>query len=150
MATSFRLCTAADADPAASHIEAWLAADEPGALLGSAREGLHRFLGDSRLGHLWIIEQRGEPAGYAVLTVRDHGLHGEPRAYVTALYLAAEYRGQGIGRRVERFLAEVGSWLRLPVHSFNTAGEQKHASALFRAPSPAAAMQVTPHHRAVA
>lgn len=150
MATTFRLCAAADADATAGRIEGWLAADQAGTLPGSLREGLHRFLADSRQGHLWIIEQRGVPAGYAVLTVRDHGLNGEPRAYVTALYLAAEYRGQGIGRRAERFLAEVGSWLRLQVHSFNTADEQKHAAALFRTPSSASAPIVTPHHRAVA
>lgn len=150
MATSFRLCAAADADAAASRIEGWLAADPAGAPLGGLREGLHRFLADSRLGHLWIIEERGVPAGYAVLTVRDHGLNGEPRAYVTALYLAAEYRGQGIGRRAERFLAEVGTWLRLQVHSFNTADERKHAAALFRTPSSSSAPNVTPHHRAVA
>lgn len=150
MATTFRLCAAADADAVASRIEGWLAADQPGAPHGSPREGLRRFLSDSRLGHLWIIEQCGAPAGYAVLTVRDHGLSGEPRAYVTALYLAAEYRGQGIGRRAERFLTEVGSWLRLPVHSFNTADEQKHASALFRAALSAATPLLTPDHRAVA
>lgn len=150
MATSFRLCAATDVDAAARRIEGWLAADPTAAPLGSPREGLRRLLADSRLGHLWIIEQRGVPAGYTVLTIRDHGVHGEPRAYVTALYLAAEYRGQGIGRRAERFLAEVGSWLRLQVHSFNTADEQKHAVALFRTPSPASAPNVTPHHRAVA
>lgn len=150
MATTFRLCAAADADATARQIEGWLAADQPGAPLGSPREGLRRFLADSRLGHLWIIEQCGVPAGYTVLTVRDHGLNGEPSAYVTALYLTAEHRGRGIGRRAERFLAEVGSWLRLRVHSFNTADEQKHAAALFRTPSPASAPNVTPHHRAVA
>ncbi|MDX2121026.1 MAG: GNAT family N-acetyltransferase [Gemmatimonadota bacterium] len=150
MATTFRLCAAADADAAAGSIGAWLSADQPGIATGGLQEGLRRFLADSRQGHLWIIEQRGLPAGYTILTVRDHGLHGEPRAYVTALYLAAEYRGQGIGRRTERFLAEVGSWLRIPVHSFNTADEQKHASALIRTPTPASAPNVSPDHRAVA
>ena len=150
MATTFRLCAAADADVAARRIEGWLAADQAGAPRGGLREGLHRFLADSRLGHLWIIEERGVPAGYTVLTVRDHGLNGEPRAYVTALYLAAEYRGQGIGRRAERFLAEVGTWLRLQVHSFNTADERKHATTLFRTPSSASDPNITPHHRAVA
>jgi GNAT superfamily N-acetyltransferase len=132
MATTYRLCAPADLDRLAELLLGWLRADGRLADPGVVRRGLARLIGDTHLGHGWIIERDGIPAGYTVLSFSAHARSAAPRAYVTALYLRPECRGQGIGARTERFLREVGSWLRVPVHCFDTAHEAKHATVVLR------------------
>jgi GNAT superfamily N-acetyltransferase len=110
----------------------WLRGDGRLADTGLVRRALARLLGDTRLGHAWMIERDGSPAGYAVLSFSTQGRSVTPRAYVTALYLRPELRGRGLGARTERFLREVGAWLQVPVHCFDTTQEAKHAAALQR------------------
>lgn len=132
MATTYRLCGPTDLDRFTGLVVECLRADGRSPDPATVRRVLRRFLGDTRLGHGWIIERGGTPAGYTMLGFSDPGRSIEPRAYVTALYVTPEQRGQGIGARTERFLGEVGAWLRMSVHCFDTAKEAKHATLLLR------------------
>ena len=132
MALSFRQCTLDDVERLAALVERWIWADRRSANQSAVRAGLTRFLGDSRQGHAWIIEHQGDPVGYTMLGISAREHHGAPRGYVTALFVDAAHRRQGIGPRAERFLAEVSRWLKLPLHQFGTGEEGKHAALLFR------------------
>jgi GNAT superfamily N-acetyltransferase len=132
MATSYRLCGPADLDEFTELVVGWLRGEGRLPSPAAVRRSLERLLGDTRVGHGWIIERGGAPAGYAILTFSDQDRAVAPRGYVTALYVVPERRGQGIGSRTERFLREVGLWLGVPVHCFDTVQESKHAALLLR------------------
>ncbi|HXI21815.1 MAG TPA: GNAT family N-acetyltransferase, partial [Gemmatimonadales bacterium] len=121
MATTYRLLGPGDLDRLVQLLIEWHQREGRSFDGANARRHLARLLGDSRAGHAWIIEQNAVPAGYAVLTFSRAATGLQPRAYLTGLYLIPELRGWGIGRRTERFVREVGAWLRVPVHSFETA-----------------------------
>ncbi len=131
MATMYRLLSLQDLEPATARIVAWCGAERRPVSPGAVQGSLRRLLNDSRAGHCWMVEIRDRPVGYLVLTF-SRGAGGEPRAYVSALYLEPAARGQGHGARAARFLDEVGSWLRTPVHGFGVEAENKHSSLFAR------------------
>src|SRR5262245_42423688 len=91
----------------------------------SARRALLGVTGDDTFGRVFLILLANEVAGYAVLTFGySLEFHGRD-AFVDELYLRAEYRGLGIGKRALEFLtgvcAENGvSALHLEVERSNT------------------------------
>jgi GNAT superfamily N-acetyltransferase len=133
MATTFRLCTAADTSLLAWLVLDWHAA-EGVRLDGSfVRGALRPLLRDTLLGHAWIIEQDGLAAGYVILSLSGSGHAFEPRAEITALYLAPEFRGRGLGHRARQFLRDVGAALRLPVAPTGIEDEARHSLLFSRA-----------------
>jgi GNAT superfamily N-acetyltransferase len=54
------------------------------------------LLGNPRLGHVWMMEADGEPAGYVVLTVSFSMEYGGLRGFVDDLFVRARYRGRGL------------------------------------------------------
>lgn len=131
MATMYRLLTSQELAAATDRIVAWHGAERRWVSPGAVQGSLRRLLEDSRLGHCWQVEIGDRPVGYLLLTF-SRGTGGEPRGYVSALYLEPAARGQGHGARAARFLDEVGSWLRIPVHRFGTDTEDKHSSLFTR------------------
>ncbi len=94
----------------------------------SARHALQGIIGDEAFGRVFLNCSADEVAGYAVLTF-GYSLeyHGKD-AFVDELFLRDEYRGQGIGKHVLRFLTEVCaengvSALHLEVERKNTAAQ---------------------------
>jgi GNAT superfamily N-acetyltransferase len=150
MAITFRQCAAADADLVSGLILDWHHLEGQAIDPALASRALRRLLEDSRLGHLWVIELGGMAIGYAALTFSDPAAGAPPRADIAALYLEPVHRGRGLGRRAQRFLQEVGAWLRVPGHSFDTDREQKHAALLHRPPTPHIAPEQGLERRAVA
>jgi GNAT superfamily N-acetyltransferase len=150
MATTYRLCGPADLDRTTELLVAWLREDGRPVDSARVRRAVSGLLGDTRTGHAWIIERGGRPAGYTALTFSAQARSAAPRAYVTALYLSPEHRGQGIGTRTERFLSEIGAWLQIPVHCFDTSREAKHASALLRVDLPKPSQPTLDLNQAVA
>jgi ribosomal protein S18 acetylase RimI-like enzyme len=72
-----------------------------------ARRALLGVIGDDTLGRVFLILLANEVAGYAVLTFGySLEFHGRD-AFVDEIYLRAEYRGRGIGKRALQFLTEV-------------------------------------------
>ena len=65
---------------------------------------LKRFLADPALGRLAVIRAAGEPAGYALLSFGLSLEYGGRDAFVDEIYLRAEYRGRGWGRRLLEFV----------------------------------------------
>jgi GNAT superfamily N-acetyltransferase len=151
MATTFRLCEAADTDQLLGLLADWYALDGLTLDLTASRRQLQRILADSRTGHVWIVEQGGLAVGYTMLTFSEVGRSAEPRAYAAALYVESRCRGRGIGGRVRNFLRDVGSFLRVPVLFFDTDRESKHAALLARPAFPASRSQSQrPSEQAVA
>ena len=71
-----------------------------------ARAALRQILSDVSLGRVWLIESGPEAAGYLVLTL-GFSLEFKGRdAFVDEVYLRAEFRGRGLGKRALRFAEE--------------------------------------------
>jgi GNAT superfamily N-acetyltransferase len=92
------------------------------------RRALLGVIGDDRFGRVFMILLENEVAGYAVLTFGySLEFHGRD-AFVDELYLRAEYRGLGIGKRALEFLtgvcaAEGVNALHLEVERANTSAQ---------------------------
>ncbi len=69
-----------------------------------ARDSFAALLGDDAKGAVWIAFQDGEPAGYAVLTLRHSMEYGGPDGFIDDLYVHPGYRRQGLGREALRAL----------------------------------------------
>jgi GNAT superfamily N-acetyltransferase len=54
------------------------------------------LLADPRLGHVWMMEADGEPAGYVVLTVSFSMEYGGLRGFVDDLFVRPAFRGRGL------------------------------------------------------
>ena len=65
----------------------------------SVAGALAQVVADERLGRVWLIESGGEAAGYIVLTFGFSLEFGGRDAFVDELYVRAEFRGRGLGRR---------------------------------------------------
>ena len=137
MATMFRLCGPRDAATLELDLAQWHRDEGQRFDPAGARAGVTRFLNDSQLGHVWLIEQAGRPIGYVVLTFSHPVQSSPPRAYVSGLYLVPGHRGRGIGRLALRLMEDVGRSLWVRVTHFGAEGENKHAQVLFRRPAPA-------------
>ncbi len=70
----------------------------------AVRAALAQFLADSALGRAWLVADGETPIGYVVLTfgfsLESHGRDG----IIDEIYVAAEYRGQGVGARLLEFV----------------------------------------------
>lgn len=103
------------------------------------RTALARLLRGRDLGRVWLILERGERVGYAVLTF-GYDLEFTGRdAFLTELYVRRERRGQGIGRRalalVERqAVALKARAVHLMVRAENIRAFTLYASAGYEAP----------------
>ncbi|MEP6571310.1 MAG: GNAT family N-acetyltransferase [Gemmatimonadota bacterium] len=123
MTTSFRLLSEHDSAELTDHLLRWKGTLAP-LDQGLLRREVSRALDNSGAAHAWLIEQGSNAIGYLVLSFRSAG---PAEAYVTGLYLAPDFRGLGIGRQALRLVDDVGRWLRVRVHHFQTESESKHA-----------------------
>ena len=70
------------------------------------RVALETFVCDAALGALYLIEDQGRAIGYLVLTFGfSFEFHGRD-AFLDELFLAEEWRGNGIGTMAMRFLEQ--------------------------------------------
>ena len=71
-----------------------------------ARAAVGRFLADESLGRMWVFVDGGDVVGYAALTL-GYSLEYRGRdAFVDELYLRADRRGDGVGRRALALMEE--------------------------------------------
>jgi GNAT superfamily N-acetyltransferase len=132
MSLTFTLLSAEDAERLRGLVERWHLAEGLGFDGPAARHYLHRLLGNDRSGHVWTIGSEGSDIGYAILTFGAPGSPSEPKAYVSALYLVPEWRGKGLGRRTQLFLADVARWLKVRLFAFEIESERKHVRVFAR------------------
>jgi GNAT superfamily N-acetyltransferase len=104
---------------------------------GAARRALGELLGDRRLGRVHLIREGAEVAGYLVLTFGFSLEFGGRDAFVDELFLRANWRGRGVGRRALEFAAEVcrGEGVRalhLEVDHVNTVAQALYRKSGFR------------------
>ncbi len=102
-----------------------------------ARRALSQILSDESLGRVWLIESGSEPAGYSVLTL-GFSLEFKGRdAFLDELYLRAEFRGRGFGKRAlevaEAACRELGvRALHLEVERANVAAHELYRRSGFK------------------
>jgi ribosomal protein S18 acetylase RimI-like enzyme len=71
---------------------------------GTARPALEKFINDSSLGRLWLVEYEDKTIGYVALTFSySFEFHGRD-AFVDELFIEENYRGQGVGNQVMQFI----------------------------------------------
>lgn len=70
------------------------------------RTALINLIDRPDLGGVWLIRAAGQPVGYLVLTWGYSLEFGGRDAFVDELYLAAPWRGRGLGRQAIRFAEE--------------------------------------------
>ena len=80
-------------------------------------------------GGVWLIEEQGATAGYAVLTYGYSLEYAGRYAFLDELYLLPAYRGRGIGTRVIEWLTDYARRaglrsLHLEVDEANAAGQR--------------------------
>jgi diamine N-acetyltransferase len=72
----------------------------------TARPALEKFITDSSLGRLWLIENEDKAIGYVALTFSySFEFHGRD-AFIDELFIDANYRGQGVGNQAMQFTEE--------------------------------------------
>jgi len=99
---------------------------------GGARRALLGIIGDNTLGRVFLILLANEVAGYAVLTFGySLEFHGRD-AFVDEIYLRAEYRGLGIGKRALQFLTEVCAAEGVKALHLEVERENTSAQAVYR------------------
>jgi GNAT superfamily N-acetyltransferase len=70
------------------------------------RDVLEKFLADSSLGQVWLIEQADEAIGYIILTLGYSLEYRGLDAFIDEFYLRSKYRGRGIGTQTLAFVED--------------------------------------------
>ncbi|HYA35285.1 MAG TPA: GNAT family N-acetyltransferase [Candidatus Binataceae bacterium] len=127
-----RSARGSDFDALLRLIRAYYRFDHIAFVATTMRPALRAMMRDESLGRIWIADDRRRAAGYAILTYNWDIEFGGLQGILTDLYLRANYRGLGIGKRiietVEKFCAKHGiSTLELQVERDN-----KPAQAFYR------------------
>lgn len=113
--------------------------DKEDAILSSP-EDLARFgFGEMPAFETMIAKQDGVPVGLALFFFEFSTWRGRPGVYVQDLYVAAEMRGTGLGRRLLQKVAARASarnavYMRLSVHAGNDEGAGFYERLGFEAP----------------
>lgn len=71
----------------------------------ATRKALTQLMTDERFGAVWTFRRQEEVVGYLVVTLGFSLEFGGRDAFVDELFVLAEYRGQGLGRRALRLAA---------------------------------------------
>jgi ribosomal protein S18 acetylase RimI-like enzyme len=71
-----------------------------------ARQALEQLIDDSSLGQALLLLDHGEAVGYLILTLGFSLEFGGREAFIDELFVAAEHRGQGIGRQALSLAAD--------------------------------------------
>ena len=67
---------------------------------GKARAALHTLFNETVWGKVWLIMDRDQPVGYAVLTFGFSLEYGGRDAILDELYFRQSHRGRGVGSQV--------------------------------------------------
>jgi GNAT superfamily N-acetyltransferase len=106
MSATFKAASPADAEELLAMMREFNAHERIEFVERDVRRALSQILSDASLGRVWVIESGPEAAGYLVLTL-GFSLEFKGRdAFVDELFLRADFRGRGLGRRALRVAEE--------------------------------------------
>jgi ribosomal protein S18 acetylase RimI-like enzyme len=137
MEIAFRAAKPTDIEWLLTAMREFYAIDEYAFNEAIARAALEKFINDSRLGGLWLIEHEDKAIGYVALTFSySFEFHGRD-AFVDELFIDENYRGQGVGKLVMQFIEERCKEfgveaLHLEVERTNLAGQALYKKAGFK------------------
>jgi Sortase and related acyltransferases len=93
----------------------------------AVRPALQQILRNEAFGKVWLIQADGNPIGYIVLTLGfSLEFHGRD-AFIDEIYIRAQHRGRGIGRRAIEFVE--GACLSLGVRALHLEVERENTNA---------------------
>jgi len=99
---------------------------------GSIGPALRKLLRDESLGHVWMIHQGRDAAGYVILTfnydLEFEGMQG----IVTDLFLREKYRGRGLGKQALDCVEEYCRSRAIAAIELQVERENKAAHAFYR------------------
>ncbi|MBD0270000.1 MAG: GNAT family N-acetyltransferase, partial [Cyanobacteria bacterium Co-bin8] len=95
-----RQATPADLEVLLMLVQEYYAYDQIDFEESRQRKALAELLENSSLGQIWLLEDQGQPFGYAVLAFGYAIESGGRDAILDELYLREAYRGQGLGSQV--------------------------------------------------
>jgi ribosomal protein S18 acetylase RimI-like enzyme len=102
-------------------------------LTRAGEQALHQLVVGDPYGRCWIVHERGQPVGYAVLTLGFSIEYGGRDGFIDDLYLVPSARGRGLGRRVLSFLLDEARALGIRTLHLEVATENDPAARLYEA-----------------
>lgn len=132
MDVAFRLADVADIDLLVEFMREFYEFDHLAFDERVARPALRKILGDDSLGSVWLIQTGGSPIGYVVLTLGFSLVFGGRDAFVDEIYLRAEHRGRGVGRRALEFVEGACRSLGVQALHLEVARDNTNAQAVYR------------------
>ncbi len=132
MSTTLKIAEPVDTDMLVQFMREYYAFDhilfdEP-----TVRAALERFIGDERLGRLWLIHHAQEAIGYLILTLGYSFEFGGYDAFIDEVYIRESYRGQGIGTHALHVAEEMCRSLEVRAVHLEVERENTNALALYR------------------
>lgn len=132
MDVTFRLAGVSDVGPLLEFMREFYEFDRLAFDGRAARSALQKILGDDSLGRVWLIEVDGSPVGYVALTLGfSLEFHGRD-AFVDELYVRAEHRGRGVGKRTLEFVEGACRSLGVRALHLEVGSANANAQAVYR------------------
>jgi GNAT superfamily N-acetyltransferase len=97
-----------------------------------ARSAWKRFLSDDTLGRAWVIQAESVVVGYVVLTLGYSFEYRGRDAFVDELYVIAESRGRGLGRKALGVVESYATRLGVRALHLEVERNKKNANRLYR------------------
>jgi ribosomal protein S18 acetylase RimI-like enzyme len=92
-----------------------------------SRRNLELFIENSQYGKLWVMEDTGQPIGYAALTLGFSFEYGGLTAFLDELYLVPAYRKLGLGKQMITWVLEQAR--KMGIQSVHLEVERHNAAA---------------------
>ena len=132
MDLSFKLADVADIDRLVEFMQEFYEVEHLTYDDQAARAALQRILNDDSFGKIWLIQLNEIAIGYVVLTL-GFSLEFRGRdALIDEIYLRADYRGRGIGRRALEFVGDACRSLGVQALHLEVERKNTSAQALYR------------------
>jgi ribosomal protein S18 acetylase RimI-like enzyme len=127
MDIAFKLADVADIDLLIEFIREFYELDHLAVDEQAMHSALQQILSNDSFGKVWLIQTDGNPAGYIVLTLGfSLEFHGRD-AFIDEIYIRAQHRGRGIGRKAIEFVE--GACRSLGVRALHLEVERENTNA---------------------
>lgn len=99
---------------------------------GLTKQNLEKFIADSSLGRLWLIDFEGELAGYLVLAFGFSFEYKGRDAFIDELFLKEPFRNKGIGSQAIQFVIAEAKLLGVMTLHLEAEKHNDRANAIYR------------------
>ena len=96
-----------------------------------SKKNLNRFLADTSLGRIWMVEMGNSTAGYVVLTFGFSFEYQGRDGFIDELFIKENYRNKGIGKKTLDFISAESHKLHINVIHLEVESHNKNANILY-------------------